>query len=193
MANKGITQLQVAGPLAGTEPLPIVQNGITKQTTAQEIANLAPSTPLSTLIAVDAVTNTPVYPLFANIQSGTATTIYTNSPNLLYTPAEGLLQARVLQADNGIVVNSATVSTSYTIPPGQNGLSSGPMIVASGATVTVSSGASWNIVGVYSLFPWTFSTSGPKLFVNYNGTPVTSIDSTGAVIAAGSVTAFGAP
>jgi hypothetical protein len=145
------------------------------------------------LIAVDATTNTLVYPLFANIQSGSAPTIYTSSPNFLFTPSTGVLEARVLQADNGIVVNSATVNTSYTIAGGTNGLSSGPMTVASGATVTVSSGSTWNVVGVYSLFPWTFSTSGPKLFVNYNGAPVTSIDSTGAVVAAGSITAFGAP
>ena len=193
MANKGITQLQVAGPLTGLEPIPLVQNGITKQATAQEIANLASSLPSATLIAVDATTNTPVYPLFANIQSGAATTIFTSSPNFLFTPSTGVLEARVLQADNGIVVNSATVNTSYTIASGTNGLSSGPMTVAGGATVTVSSGAAWNIVGVYSLFPWTFSTTGPKLFVNYNNAPVTSIDSTGAVIAAGSVIAFGTP
>jgi hypothetical protein len=193
MANRGITQLQIAGPLTGLEPLPIVQNGITKQTTTQEIANLAASLGGVTDILSDTATNTLRYPLFASIQSGTAPTIYTSSPNFLFTPSTGVLEARVLQADNGIVVNSATVNTSYTILSGQNGMSSGPMTVASGATVTVSGGASWNIVGVYSLFPWTFSTTGPKLLVNYNGTPVTSIDSTGAVIAAGPVTAFGTP
>ena len=194
MANKQITQLQVADPLTGLEPMPIVQNGITKQTLTLDIATLAASlVPPSTQIANDTTTNIPVYPLFANITSGLASTIYTSDPNFLYTPFEGLLQARVLQADNGIVVNSATVSTSYTIPSGSNGLSSGPITVAGGATVTVSSGSNWNIVGVYSLFPWTFSTTGPKLLVNYNGAPVTSIDSTGAVIAAGSVTAFGTP
>ena len=134
-----------------------------------------------------------MYPLFADIQTGSAPTIYTSSPNFLFTPSTGTLEARVLQADNGIVVNSATVNTSYTIAAGSNGLSSGPITVAGGATVTVSGGSTWNIVGVYSLFPWTFTTTGPKLFVNYNGAPVTSIDSTGALIAAGAVTAFGTP
>jgi hypothetical protein len=188
MANRSITQLQVAGPLVGTEPVPIVQNGITKQTTTQEIAAFAQQD-----ITNDITTATPVYPVFVDITSGNAGELYVSNPKYLYTPSTGLLEARVLQANNGIVINSATVTDSYTIPSGDNGLSSGPMTMASGATVTVSGGASWNIVGVYSLFPWTFSTTGPKLLVNYNGTPVTSIDSTGAVIAAGSVTAFGAP
>jgi hypothetical protein len=47
---------------------------------------------------------------------------------------------------NGIALNSATVFTSYTIPVGSNALSAGPVIVADGATVTVSAGSSWVIV-----------------------------------------------
>jgi hypothetical protein len=41
MANKKISQLTVAAPLTGTEILPIVQGGVTVQTTAQDIADLA--------------------------------------------------------------------------------------------------------------------------------------------------------
>jgi hypothetical protein len=40
MANKKISQLTVAAPLTGTEILPIVQGGVTVQTTAQDIADL---------------------------------------------------------------------------------------------------------------------------------------------------------
>jgi len=40
MANTKISNLPSAGALAGTEPLPIVQGGATKQTTVQDIANL---------------------------------------------------------------------------------------------------------------------------------------------------------
>lgn len=41
MADKTITQLAAAGALAGTETLPIWQDGATKKVTAQDIANLA--------------------------------------------------------------------------------------------------------------------------------------------------------
>ena len=41
MANTKISNLPSAGALAGTEPLPIVQGGATKQTTVQDIADLA--------------------------------------------------------------------------------------------------------------------------------------------------------
>jgi len=49
-------------------------------------------------------------------------------------------------ASNGIVVNSQTVSANYTIDSGNNGFSAGPVTVASGVTVTVSSGSVWTIV-----------------------------------------------
>jgi hypothetical protein len=41
MADEKISALPSAGALAGTEPLPIVQGGVTKKTTAQDIADLA--------------------------------------------------------------------------------------------------------------------------------------------------------
>jgi hypothetical protein len=54
--------------------------------------------------------------------------------------------APVLTASNGIVVNSATVTASYTIPSGSNAVSAGPVTVAGGVTVTVSAGSVWVVV-----------------------------------------------
>lgn len=47
---------------------------------------------------------------------------------------------------NGIVLNSTTVSQNYTIASGYNGLSVGPVTVASGKSVTVSSGQRWVVI-----------------------------------------------
>jgi hypothetical protein len=47
---------------------------------------------------------------------------------------------------NGIVVNAATVSQNYTIASGYNGLSVGPVTVAPGKSVTVSSGQRWVVI-----------------------------------------------
>ena len=49
-------------------------------------------------------------------------------------------------ASNGLLLNNATVSTSYTVPTGSNAMSVGPMTVASGQTVTVSTGQRWVIL-----------------------------------------------
>ena len=60
------------------------------------------------------------------------------------TPAS--VKGTVIQATNGIVVNSNTVSASYTIPSGSSAMSAGPMTVASGQSVTVSSGSRWVVL-----------------------------------------------
>lgn len=91
----------------------------------------------------DTSTATNVYPLFAAATSGTASTLYTGNAKLLYKPSTGELQASVPVALNGIVVNSQTVATSYTIAAGYSGMSAGPVTVASGQSVTVSSGSRW--------------------------------------------------
>lgn len=144
-----------------------ISNGGTGQTTANAAFNaLAPSqtsqsgkylttdgtnTSWGTVnqppsLSNDTSTATAVYPLFAAATSGTPSILYTSNAKLLYTPSNGELRSSALVASNGIVVNSTTVSANYTIASGTNGQSVGPITVASGATVTVSSGQRWLIV-----------------------------------------------
>jgi hypothetical protein len=94
----------------------------------------------------DTSTSTNVFPLFADATTGTATTVFTSNAKYLYKPSTGELQASVPVALNGIVVNSQTVATSYTIDAGFSAMSSGPITVASGQAVTLSSGSRWVIV-----------------------------------------------
>jgi len=94
----------------------------------------------------DTSTASNLFPLFATATSGTASTLNTSNAKLLYKPSTGELQASVPVALNGIVVNSQTVATSYTIAVGYSGMSSGPVSVASGQSVTVSSGSRWVVV-----------------------------------------------
>ena len=150
--------------LAGTLAL---ANGGTGQTTANAAFNaLAPSqttnsgkylttdgtnTSWATVVSGaslsnDTSTSTNLYPLFANATSGVPTTIYTSNAKYLYKPSTGELTAPVHVSSNGINVNSATVSTSYTIASGNNGFSVGPITVASGQAVTISSGQRWLVL-----------------------------------------------
>lgn len=94
----------------------------------------------------DTATATNVFPLFANATTGTASTLFTSNAKLLYKPSTGELQASELVASNGIVVNNQTISASYTISAGNNAMSAGPVTVASGQTVTVSSGCRWVVL-----------------------------------------------
>jgi hypothetical protein len=97
-------------------------------------------------ISNDTSTSTNLYPLFAAATSGTPTTIYTGDAKLLYKPSTGELQSTVLMASNGIVVNSKTVATSYTIASGNSAMSVGTITIASGQSVTVSSGSRWVVL-----------------------------------------------
>ena len=49
-------------------------------------------------------------------------------------------------ASNGLYTNSQTVNTSYTIPVGSSAMSAGPITIASGKSVTISSGSRWVVV-----------------------------------------------
>ncbi len=148
--------------VSGTLP---IANGGTGQTTANAAFNaLAPSQTSNSgkylttdgtntswatagvTASNDTSTSTNLYPLFANATSGSLTTIYTSNAKLLYKPSTVELSATVPRASNVIVVNSQTISSDYTIASGDNGGSFGPMTVASGITVTVSSGSTWTVV-----------------------------------------------
>jgi len=165
--------LTLGGTLSGvdlttqvTGTLPIA-NGGTGQTTANTAFNaLAPSQTsqsgkyLTTdgtnaswatvnagaSLSNDTATSTNLYPLFAAATSGTPTTLYTSNAKLLYKPSTGDMQSSAVTASNGIFVNSATVTASYTVASGNNASSAGPLLVDSGVTVTVASGGRWAIV-----------------------------------------------
>jgi hypothetical protein len=61
------------------------------------------------------------------------------------TPA-GVTNIVTPTATNGIFINSKTVSANTTIPSGSNGQSVGPITIASGVAVTVSSGSRWLVM-----------------------------------------------
>ena len=94
----------------------------------------------------DTSTASNLYPVFAGATTGTAENLYTGNAYLLYKPSTGELQSRVPVASNGIVVNSQTVATSYTIAAGFSGSSAGPITLSGGAVVTVSSGSRWVVL-----------------------------------------------
>jgi len=78
------------------------------------------------------------------IPYGQGTTTPNQNANFTF---DGTTQTAPIQrASNGIVVNSKTVSASYTIASGDAGMSVGPVTVASGQTVTIASGSRWVVL-----------------------------------------------
>jgi hypothetical protein len=78
------------------------------------------------------------------IPYGQGTTTPNQSSSLTF---DGTTQnAPIQRASNGLMVNSNTVSASYTIPSDSSAMSAGPMTVDSGQSVTVSSGSRWVVL-----------------------------------------------
>ena len=92
-------------------------------------------------VSNDTSTATALYPLFANVTSGAATSVFTSNAKLLYTPSNGELQSAELYANNGVLTHANQVSTSYTVPTNANVITVGPWTVGSGATFTLPSGS----------------------------------------------------
>jgi hypothetical protein len=104
----------------------------------------APATGVT--ISDDTSSATAYYPLFARVTTGTASTEYTSSTKYTYKPSTGELSSPEVIASNGLLVNNAIVSASYSVASGNNALSVGPVTVASGQSVTVASGQRWVIL-----------------------------------------------
>ena len=78
------------------------------------------------------------------IPYGQGTTTPKQSANFTF---DGTTQSAPIQrASNGIVTNNKTISASFTIPSTDNAMSSGPVTLGSGVSVTVSSGSRWVVL-----------------------------------------------
>jgi len=139
---KGTTAEQPGSPVTGM---------LRYNTTSNQFEGYSGASPAWTsvggaTVSNDTTTATNLYPLFSSVTSGTALNVYTSNAKYLYKPSTGDLQASQVVASNGIVLNSNTIATSYTIGTGNNAMSVGPVSVASGESVTVSSGSRWVIL-----------------------------------------------
>lgn len=97
-------------------------------------------------ITNDTSTATALYPAFTSATSGSVSGLSVTSTKLTFVPTTGSLTAPQTVASNGLVVNSNTVSASYSIPSGSSATSTGPMTIGSGVTVTVPTGSRWVVL-----------------------------------------------
>jgi len=142
--------LQISKGTTGQQPGSPATGMMRYNTTTNQFEGYSGSSPAWKSIGGSALSNdtstaSNLYPVFAGATTGTAENLYTGNAFLLYKPSTGEFQSRVPVASNGIVVNSLTVATSYTIAAGFSGASAGPITIASGAVVTVAGGSRWVI------------------------------------------------
>ena len=114
MANEKISELPSATTLDGTEALPIVQSGITSQTTAQDIANLVVSSySVYTAILTQNGTNAPTAVILENTLGFVPVWSYVAQGSYECTYLDGFTVDKtiIFLGEN----NSAAVNTTYLI------------------------------------------------------------------------------
>ena len=78
------------------------------------------------------------------VNNGSADAMTISATGNVSTP--NLLTGAEVVASNGIFVNSKTVAASYSIPSGSAAMSTGPITIASGQSVTIPSGSKWVVL-----------------------------------------------
>jgi hypothetical protein len=97
-------------------------------------------------ITNDTTTATALYPTFTSATSGSISGASVTSSKLKFVPSTGTFTTPNVEASNGMLVNSNTVTTNYSIPSGSSAIAAGPITVASGASVTIPSGSRWVVL-----------------------------------------------
>ena len=121
--------------------------------TGSQVAFTMSTTPANSASVVVAITGVVQDPANYTV-SGTTLTFSTAPPlgtnniscRYLGLPTTTTGTGAVINATNGIIVNSKTITASYTIPVGSNAMSTGPVTAASGVTVTVSAGSRYIVI-----------------------------------------------
>jgi hypothetical protein len=129
------------GTAANVTGVVAIANGGTGQTTQTAAFDaLAPTTTKGDLIVDNGTINVRL-PVGANNQVLTADSA--TATGVKWAAAAGGGSNITTQ---GLWENNATISANYTIATGSNGMSAGPISVASGVTVTVPTGSSWAVI-----------------------------------------------
>ena len=97
-------------------------------------------------ITDDNTTNAKRYLMLGTSTSGSYTVANTSSSKLSFNPSTGDLTANAHVATSGMLVHSNIILADYTLDANNNAVSAGPIGVANGVVVTVSSGSVWTIV-----------------------------------------------
>lgn len=100
----------------------------------------------SVTVTDDNTTNSALYPLFTATNSGALSAASVSSTKFQYNPSTGVLSAQQMASNQGMHLNSQTITASYTLPAGYNALSAGPITQGAGVVVTVPAGQAWVVV-----------------------------------------------
>ena len=62
------------------------------------------------------------------------------------TTTGNLTVGKNIKASGGFIINSSTINDSYAIANGENAMSTGPIVLGSGVTITLDPGSRWVVI-----------------------------------------------
>jgi len=148
----GTGTVTLGGAATGFQSFTAIGNGnstyytIAGQGTNEWEVGIGTYTSSGTTLSRDTVLSSSNSGSLVNFSSGTKDVFVTQpAERTVYVGAsdQTVYGANNAQGNMGLLVNADLISNDYTLPAGFNALSVGPVSVASGVTVTVTSGQNW--------------------------------------------------
>lgn len=148
----GTGTVTLGGAATGFQTFAAIGNGnstyytIAGQGTNEWEVGIGTYTSSGTTLSRDTVLSSSNSGSLVNFSSGTKDVFVTQpAERTVYVGAsdQTIYGANNAQGNMGLLVNADLISNDYTLPAGFNALSVGPVSVASGVTVTVTSGQNW--------------------------------------------------
>lgn len=148
--TSGTGTVTLAGAVSGFQDFSVIGDGNTTYYTITNGSNwevgIGTYTASGTTLSRDTI--------LESSNAGSAITLSGTSNVFVTYPAEKAVAqdasntgyAPQLSATNGVFVNNATIGSNFTFPSGYNGMSTGPVTISSGVTVTVPSGQRWVVL-----------------------------------------------
>ena len=147
----GTGTITLGGAVTGFQSFSVIGNGNTTYYaivggTEWEVG-LGTYTSSGTTLSRDTVLESSNSGSLVNFSAGTKNVFVTYpAEEAVYQDETGTAYAPQFAASNGLNVNNATISTSYTFPTGYNSVEAGDITLSGGVTVTVPSTSRWVIV-----------------------------------------------
>jgi hypothetical protein len=132
--------------LVGANVTPVANGGTNATTAAQALINLGERTSATGSLIVPSGTTgqQDASPAAGYLRFNTSISKFEGYTGSAWSSVGG--GATGGGSDAVFVQNGQTVTTSYSIPSGQNAMSTGPITVNSGVTVTIPSGSRWVVL-----------------------------------------------
>lgn len=155
----------------------------------------APAVPKTYIIWNDSAYSIKIY----NTGNATGPIIAAGAKTLVFSTGTAFYEVVPSNVTGTIVVaNGGTGATSFTSGALLKGAGTSPVTVASAADIvgqisTTAVTNATNATKILNTGGWNVTPTGTKLYFNYNGTNVGSLDSSGNFIVTGNITAYGTP